>query len=226
MKSELYDYSGLSLRTLHEKRFRHLLLLASWILYVALYMLTENCIPYEKCTPVHCALDDLIPFCEYWAFFYCLWYFLILFSVLYFLRTDVKSFTRMQIFIIITQIIGIICYVLYPTRQDMRPASFERDNVFTRIMALLYSLDTPTGVCPSLHVAYTCAVVSTYFHKKDFPAWVKALSVVLFLCISLSTLFVKQHSFIDVIFGILTGLIAEMLTNLLLGKYLKSTFAE
>ena len=57
----MYDYRGLSLKTLNEPRFRHVKLAAGWIVYFALYFLTENLIPWEKCTPIHCSLDDLIP---------------------------------------------------------------------------------------------------------------------------------------------------------------------
>ena len=58
------DYSGFSLKKLPEPRFRHMLLLLGWVGYFLLYFLTENLIPWESCTPIHCGLDDLIPFCS------------------------------------------------------------------------------------------------------------------------------------------------------------------
>ena len=58
------DYSGFSLRRLNEPRFAHAKLLGGWLVYFALYFLTENLIPLERCHVIHCALDDMIPFCE------------------------------------------------------------------------------------------------------------------------------------------------------------------
>lgn len=209
MKNKIYDYRGLRLNNITGPRYRHLLLLLFWVWYFIMYFVTENLIPYEKCIEVHCRLDDLIPFCEYWAFFYCFWYVLIFGSLAWFLFFDVKSFTRLQLFIGFTQVIAMICYVFWPTIQNLRPQEFARDNIFTHIMGYIYSFDTPTGVCPSLHVGYTCGVVSAYLHKKDLSVWMKAASVLLLILISLSTAFVKQHSMVDVFFGLVTGLVAE-----------------
>ena len=42
MKKQRFDYSGFSLRRLNEPRFAHIKLLAGWIVYFAMYFLTEN----------------------------------------------------------------------------------------------------------------------------------------------------------------------------------------
>ena len=70
MNKKRVDYSGFSLRRINEPQFSHLKLLGGWIVYFILYYLTENFIPVEKCHPIHCRLDDLIPFNEYFLFFY------------------------------------------------------------------------------------------------------------------------------------------------------------
>ena len=83
MRRIAYDYSGFSLKRLREPRFRHILLLAGWIGYFSLYFITEKLIPAEKCHVIHCALDDLIPFNEFFAIFYVLWYLLVFGSLAY-----------------------------------------------------------------------------------------------------------------------------------------------
>ena len=64
MKKKPYDYSGFSLSRLNEPRFSHIKLLGGWIFYFTMYFVTENLIPREACHPIHCALDDMIPFNE------------------------------------------------------------------------------------------------------------------------------------------------------------------
>ncbi len=205
------DYRGFSLRKLTQPRFRHMLLLLGWVGYFLLYFLTENLIPWERCTPIHCGLDDLIPFNEYFALFYVGWYVLVFGSLAYTLFFDVEGFKRLQKFIIVTQAVAMLCYILWPSRQDLRPEVFPRDNLLTRAMAFIYSFDTPTGVCPSLHVGYSLGVLSVGLKDRDLrPVW-KVLLTVFVVMISVSVCFVKQHSALDVVFALPLGLLAEAL---------------
>ena len=153
MKKPVVDYRQFRFSRINEPRFRHLKLLLGWVVYFLLYVLTENLIPQEACHPMHCILDDWIPFCEYFAVFYVFWYVLVVGSLLYYLLYDPESFSKLQTFIMVTQAIAMTAYILYPSRQDLRPEVFARDNIFSRTMAFIYSFDTNTGVCPSLHVA-------------------------------------------------------------------------
>ena len=211
MKRQAIDYRGFRLSRINEPRFRHLKLLLGWVFYFAMYFITENLIPYEKCTPIHCALDDLIPFNEYFAVFYCYWFALIVFSLLWFMLYDIPSFKRLQVFIMITQAVAMVTYILYPSIQDLRPDVMPRDNFLCRLMFFIYRFDTPTGVCPSLHVAYSLGMASVWSKCKKTPRWWRATVVVSAVVISISTTFVKQHSAVDVFAALPVGMLAEYL---------------
>ena len=205
------DYRGFSLKKLPEPRFRHMLWLLGWVGYFLLYFLTENLIPLERCRPIHCGLDDLIPFNEWFALFYIGWYALVFGSLAYTLFFDVEGFKRLQKFIIVTQAVAMFCYICWPSRQDLRPEVMPRENLLCQAMAFIYSFDTPTGVCPSLHVGYSLGVLSVGLKDKDLrPLW-KALLTVFVVLVSLSVCFVKQHSALDVVFALPLGLMAEAL---------------
>ena len=205
------DYSGFSLRKLGQPRFRHMLLLLGWIGYFLMYLLTENLIPAEKCHPVHMFLDDLIPFNEYFAVFYVAWYALVFFSLLFSLLYDVEKFKHIQKFIMITQAVAMLCYILWPSRQDLRPEQFPRENFFTWVMGSIYSFDTSTGVCPSLHVAYSLGILSADLKDREMGRVWKVLLTLLVVMISVSVCFVKQHSALDVLTALPLGLLAEIL---------------
>ena len=100
-------------------------------------------------------------------------------------------------------------YIMFPNRQDLRPAEFPRDNFLTRCIGLLYSLDTNTGVCPSLHVAYSIGIASVWVKQKDVSMLWKAFVVVAVILICLSTMFIKQHSAVDFFVAIPVCLLAE-----------------
>ena len=212
MKRPVYDYSGFRLSRIKEPRFSHIgLMIATWGTYFLLYFLTENLIPAERCISVHCRLDDLMVFNEYFVIFYVGWYLLVAGSLAYYFFFDVKRFRELDLYIFVTQMVAMACYILLPTRQDLRPEVFPRENVFSWIMGLIYTLDTNTGVCPSLHVAYSLAILAVYWRDENISRLWKAILLVLVILISLSTAFVKQHSMVDVFAAIPTALIGEWL---------------
>ena len=211
MKKPVVDYRELRLSRLREQRFSHLWLLLSWVGYLLLYFLTENLIPAERCHVIHCALDDVIPFQEGFLVFYCYWYAYLVLSLLYFVLYDIPSFKKLQFYIIITQAVAMAVYIVYPSVQLLRPEVFPRDNFLTRFLGFIYRVDTPTGVCPSLHVAYSMGIASVWCRSKDAGRLFKAAMVISAVLISVSTTFVKQHSAVDVLFAVPLGLLAEFI---------------
>ena len=190
-------------------RKHHLYLLWGWVGFFLLYALTENLIPLDRCHLIHVALDDRIPFREEFAVFYVGWYGLIVLSLGWFLRYSIDSFRKLQTYIIITQAIAMVVYILYPSYQNLRPEVFPRENILTDVMAFLYRIDTPTGVCPSLHVAVSVGIASTWLREKKANPWVKAGIAIFCVGVCMSVLFVKQHSIVDVLAAIPLCLIAE-----------------
>ena len=212
MKKPVVDYREFRFSRINEPQFCHVKYLAGWIFYFLMYLITENLIPPERCHAVHCFLDDLIPFNEFFAIFYVGWYFVIFGAVLYTFLYNIDDFKKLQIFLISTQVIAMACYVIWPSRQDLRPDSFVRDNVLTHLMAFIYSFDTSTGVCPSLHVGYIIGVTSVAFKNKNCPRWGKIALVITTVMVSLAVCFVKQHSAVDVLAALPMCLVAEIIT--------------
>lgn len=209
MRTPTVDYRKLRLNNINSPEFSHLKLLLGWVGYFILYALTENLIAAENCYSVHCWLDDVVPFCEWFVIFYVSWYFLIIGSILYFLLYSVDSFKKMQTYIIITQVIAMAVYILFPSRQDLRPEVFPRDNILTQLLGVIYSVDTSTGVCPSLHVGYSLGIASTWLREKRASTGWKITVTVWCLLICISVAFVKQHSVVDIFAAIPMCLFAE-----------------
>ena len=211
MKKPLVDYRQFRPGKLNDPEFAHLKLLGGWIVYFAMYFVTENLIPAGACHVMHCTLDDIIPFNEFFAIFYVSWYFLTFGSLLYFVLYDIRSFSNLQKFIMVTQAVAVIIYIVYPSRQDLRPESFERENVLTALMGAIYAFDTSTGVCPSLHVAFSLGIASVWLKRKESTKlWRGTVCIWAFL-ICISTAFVKQHSVLDILAALPVGLLAEMI---------------
>jgi hypothetical protein len=197
MRKTAVNYRGFRLKRIHDAEFKHLKLLLGWVVYLALYVLTERLIPAQRCFVVHSRLDDFIPFCEWFVIPYVAWYGLIVFSLVWFLFYDVGLFTGLQTYFIVTQVVAMAIYILLPTRQELRPEMFPRENVLTDLVAALYRLDTSTNVCPSLHVALSLGIASAWLREKTVRWGWRGLVVAFAGLICLSTVFIKQHSAVD-----------------------------
>ena len=219
MKAPVVDYRTFRFSKLNEPKFSHLKLLYGWVVYFVLFFLTENIIPAADCHPVHCFLDDVIPFNEIFLIPYVFWYALIVISLLYFLLYDVESFKSLQTFIIITQVVAMTMYIIWPSRQDLRPLVFPRDNFLTRCVGFLYTVDTNTGVCPSLHVAYSLGIASAWLKEKTASVWTKVLVVIFVFFVCISVAFTKQHSVVDIFAALPVCLLAEIVAY---GQYYKN----
>lgn len=211
MKKPQIDYRKFRFSKLFNPQFSHLLLLLSWVFFFVFYFITENLIPLENCHVIHCGLDDLIPFCEWFIIPYVLWYLLIFLSLGYFLLYNVDAFKKLQTYIFITQIVAMIIYIVFPNCQNLRPTEFPRDNFLTDVTGFLYSIDTNTGVLPSLHCAYSIGIATVWLKEKNTHPSLKAFIMVFAFIICLSTMFVKQHSVLDFLAAIPLCILAEIL---------------
>ena len=211
MKKPVVDYKQFRLKDIGKPQYRHLLFLIGWFGYFILFYLTERFIPYEACTPVHLPLDNLIPFCEYFVIPYVGWYFLILGSLLYFALYNPDNFKNLMKFIIVTQLVAMAIYIIFPNRQDLRPLVFERNNIFTQTVGLLYSADTSTNVCPSLHVGFSLAIASTFLKERSASWFTKTWITLFCFSVCLSVAFIKQHSVMDIFVALPMCLLAELI---------------
>lgn len=195
----MVDYRKLRPSNINTPEFKHLFLLLYWPVYGATFWLLERGLSLNY-HPVEAAFDAKIPFCEFFVFPYYFWFVFLVGIHLYTLLFDVPAFKKLMYFIIITYTITTVIYIFYPTKQELRPTEFQRDNFCVDIVKALYNFDTNTNVCPSLHVIGSFAVYFTTLYCKPLrtPLW-QAILVILTVLISISTVFLKQHSVIDII---------------------------
>jgi len=153
---------------------------------------------------IHTPLDDKIPFLECFVVPYLLWFFYVAAAVLYFFFKNKDEYFRLCAFLFVGMTVFLIVSTVYPNGHYLRPAAFERDNIFTTLVSYLYEVDTPTNLFPSIHVYNSIGVNIAVWHCDNFREnkTVRIGSFVLMVSIILSTMFLKQHSVFDVITGI------------------------
>ena len=209
MRHPVVDLRAFRLSKINDSQYSHLKYLLGWVGYLTFYFLTENLIPVEQCHVIHMPLDDMIPFCEIFLIPYLAWFLELIFMTFYTVLYDIKTFRCFTKFIIITYSAALIIYMIYPTCQNLRPASFERNNVLTQFLQFVYAFDTNTNVCPSIHVL---GALGVWFASKKLARF-QSLGWKLFwqfltVLVCLSTVFLKQHSILDILAALPIAFIA------------------
>ena len=176
---------------------------AWWALYLPVYLilfvLVEHAVDGSGAYWVpYLPIDDQLPFLEGFVLAYCTWYPMLFLIGLYLLFADGPAFRRYMQFIAIGFTLGTLICFLIPNGQNLRPQTFAHDNLLTRLVQGIYRADTNTNVFPSVHVIGCFAAVFAAFDAASLKK-LRAPLVVLTVLISLSTLFIKQHSVLDMI---------------------------
>lgn len=170
-----------------------------WPIFVLRYLLLENFHPADVYHPVRCALDDRIPFLEGFILPYFAWYFCILgVHIWLYCRKD-PVFRIYSGYLIMTISISTVIFLLYPTCQELRPVVFPRSNLLTEAVELLYGMDTNTNVCPSEHVIGSAGFFLAVCHAEGAGRGQKRMAAVAAILTGSATVFLKQHSLVDVL---------------------------
>jgi len=188
------------------------------LLYTGVYLLWFSSLEKNITTNyhiMHCALDDVIPFNEYFIFPYLFWFIYIFFTLIYLVTVDAGEFCRYGFYLVVGMSICLLICQIFPngTAPGFRPDVDPNKNWASSIIASIYKTDTPTNVFPSIHVynaigTHYAISRSKHFEKKPL---VRQLSLLAAILICISTMFVKQHSVIDVVGGlVLSWVMAEL----------------
>ena len=186
----------------HAWVFLNTLIYMPWFMYLEKHVTTNYHV-------IQIRFDEWIPFIEIFIVPYLLWFAFIAVAFAYFFFKDVPGFYKMAKFMFTGMTVFLIISTLFPNGQDLRPVVFERDNIFVDMVRMLYRADTCTNVFPSLHVFNTlsvCVAVHESEKLKKHPLVCKCTYTLATLII-LATMFLKQHSVLDVIGAVVMAVV-------------------
>lgn len=177
---------------------------------------------------IETSLDHAIPFCEYFIVPYILWFFYIAAACVYMVwSSSDKEFLRFALSLIIGMSLALTICMIYPNGLTLRP-DYIPDNFFGKIVAGLYATDTSTNVFPSIHV-YNSLAVHIALNKCEAlkkHKIIRCCSLILCILICLSTVFLKQHSVLDVVGGFALMGVMYVLCYVVDYRKIKSIFAR
>ncbi|KOA19251.1 PAP2 superfamily protein [Clostridium homopropionicum DSM 5847] len=180
-----------------------------YISLVLLFLMENNIIDGKY--NIHSKIDVMIPFIPIFVLPYFSWFLFIAFTFIIFFTKSREDLLNTFRAINLDMIIAMIIYILFPNYQSLRPTAYAED-FFSQLVKLLQIGDSSSSVCPSLHVAIS---ISLYLGIKNSVCFknnsiVKFFTLILTILISISTVFIKQHSIVDVLAGIFLSFIVHI----------------
>ena len=184
---------------LFQKRSRLFLAISVLMYHQIVYLLLNLFSQTRELFTISLFVDEMFPFIPEFTIIYLSAYILAISP--YFLFPDVQEFRRVifSYFISFT-----ICYAVFL----ILPIEVVRPESPTVLLSFLHVVDLPYNAFPSIHVMISFLPAFLAYRKKK---WLGGMFLIWAIVISLSTMFLKQHYFLDVVGGLLVAVIGYLI---------------
>lgn len=192
----------------------------SLVVFQSILYALSKVINGSNATLIGSHIDSLIPFNTLAIVPYCIWYFLIFIIPYYYYKKDKELISKYIVSYVLITIIANIIFIVCPTTVN-RPTVSGND-IFSIMAKIVFFVDNePLNCFPSLHCAISFLWIIYTLSMKNSNRYFKLFITIISILIIISTLFIKQHVFIDMIGGIcITSLVVIIInhSNYLINK--------
>lgn len=161
-------------------------------------------------------IDELIPFipCTILIYYGCFLFWIYNYTVI--LKTEPEGTYRFLSAELLGKLICFISYVLIPTVM-IRP-EVNNSGIFSTAIGLMYSMDAPDALFPSMHCFVSWMCVVGLRGKPEISNKHRNLSIIAAVLVFAATLTTKQHVVVDVISGIILAELVYFIAGLFTKK--------
>ena len=156
-------------------------------------------------------IDSSLPIYPNFIYFYILYY-PIYVSPAFVNINNTQRKDIMQKMLLLSIISGVI-YLAFPAVPLNHDISMLKPSFSLTLLLWIYSIDIPTNLFPSLHVAHSVVITIAYWKIKQINLSIKYSFIFASIGLSISTFLVEQHYFLDFIGGTLLALLVTLLHN-------------
>ncbi len=157
-------------------------------------------------------IDALVPFKTIAIIPYCIWYFLIFIIPYYCYKKDKELLSKYILSYVLITLISNIIFIIFPTTVN-RPVVTGNDILSNMTKIVFFVDNNPVNCFPSLHCAISFLWIIYSLNMKNTNKYFKIIISIISMLIIISTLFIKQHVFIDMIGGICITILVVIITN-------------
>ena len=170
-------------------------------------------------------IDNYIPFIPYMIYFYAMFYPYIFLTLYYTFLNDYDNYRKGIIIGTITYIITDIIFLAYPTIMIRPEVAYDKlDWLTATLINITYTYDNPPINCfPSIHCLFCFQVMLMTMMLKNVEIKKKFPIIIIGILISISTIFVKQHYFFDIIGALILSIVMNTLGYVYFKKKIKNS---
>ena len=95
----------------------------------------------------------------------------------------------------ISKTIAGLIFIIFPT--TMLRGQITDVDIFSRVVNLIYKVDAPTNLFPSLHCLESYICMKSALELKELDATYRVSMITLSILVFFSTVFIKQHVILD-----------------------------
>lgn len=200
-------------------QYRHGFILSYFFIYMIWFTYLERTVTINSdFNVIESKLDAYIPFIEIFIIPYFLWFLYIAVTVTYFFFTSKRDYYLCCAYLFIGMTICLIIYTIWPNGHHLRVDlnSLGRSNIFIDLLSKIYTIDTSTNVCPSIHVfnSIGAMIAINKSERLHHIKWLQISTFILTVLICLSTVFLKQHSVLDILGGVILSIVMYVIVYL------------
>ncbi len=157
---------------------------------------TRPLLPYLPAHDLSTPLDRMIPLSPPWIVVYVGAFLSWVVSLVWIMSDSRERAYRLCGTYTIIMIVCTVCFLAFPVTIE-RP-EVTGDGLFEWGVRLIYRLDSPTNLFPSLHVIISYLCWRFTIGAKRIPKWYMWFNLVYLILVCFSILFVKQHFIADI----------------------------
>ncbi len=162
---------------------------------------TRPLLPLLQSHSLATQLDLSIPVMPGWVIIYFLSFLSWAITILWILKESKRYAYRLCGVFAMIMAVTLVCFLVYPVtieRPEITEPGFLND-----MMRFLYKVDSPTNLCPSIHVIASYLCWRCTMDCKKIPKWYQWFNLMFLILVCFSILFVKQHFIIDIFTAII-----------------------
>lgn len=184
----------------------------AYAIFPLIFSFSFNCLVYAGAKVIagewyhfniESSLDLKIPFIPQFLVIYLGCYLFWIANYILIGRQDRKSMYQFFTGDFIARCICFVVFLIFPTT-NTRPV-IAADGLWNQGILWLYSIDSAENLFPSIHCLVSWLCYLGIRGRKEIPVWYQYTSMIIAILVFASTLFTKQHVFIDVIGGMLVA---------------------
>lgn len=162
---------------------------------------------------IYTTIDRMIPFVPIFIYPYVYWFLFVACTIAYLFFTHRDEFYKCVAFLFTGMTICLIVFTVFPSSFAHRPDVIVADPLTKYLLDFIYTADKCQNVFPSIHVFNSIGCAIAIVKCSDFKdnKGMHILAYVSAILITLSTMFIKQHSILD---AVSAGLLSVVLYQL------------